>query len=321
MAKTFQKGVHNVPEFYVKTGSELVNAQLNGGKGIPSGTIIQLQSVNEGSSKTTEALKMAAQVMAMGKDVAYVDAENRIFLEKDPITGKVYNNWLTQLGVDANEVYFVGAKEGEQMWEEIITLITEHNVKFVVLDSIHAARATLDYTGSMGDKSIGQHAALHQKGVLKVINLLPKHNAILCGINQRRDNITPQGKMGTNASGGKSWFFYSSYIFILGKKGSISSFDGKDYIPFEVLIQKNSGGSSYQKISTYVKQGHGIDKGAELAVIATELGLIRKAGSWWKDKDGVAIGQGDNARFAWAAEHTEEILALYKPTQSNESGE
>jgi hypothetical protein len=78
-------------------------------------------------------------------------------------------------------------------------------------------RPSIDYDTSMGDKSIGQHAALHQKGILKTLPLLSKHKAILCGINQRRDNVTAQGKMGTNASGGASWRFYSSYNFIFKK--------------------------------------------------------------------------------------------------------
>jgi len=315
--KVFTKGTHNVPEFYVKMGSELLNAQINEGKGIPSGVIMQIQSEGEGASKSTEAWKMLAEVQRMGKEVAYVDGENRILLEEHD--GRKYNKWLNNLGVDVNNVYFVPVMSGEETWEAIIDLVTDYKVQFVVLDSIHSVRPSVDYDNSVGDKSIGQHAALHQKGILKLSPLLSKHKAILCGINQRRDNVTKQGKMGTNASGGASWRFYSSYNFIFKKGGSNRSFDGKDYIPLDIFIDKNSGGKAYQTIKTFVKQGDGIDKGAELAVIATELGLIRKAGSWWKDKEGNSIGQGDMARFIWAEANVDEILSLYNPETKEET--
>jgi len=317
--KVFTKGVHNTPEFYVPTGSALLNAQLNGGKGVPSGVIMQIQSEGEGASKSTEAWKMLAHVQRMGKEVAYVDAENRILLEE--YGGKKHNTWLENLGVDVNEVYFIPVMSGEETWEAMIELVSDYKVQFIVLDSIHSLRPSVDYDNSVGDKSIGQHAALHQKGILKISPLLSKHKAILCGINQRRDNVTAQGKMGTNASGGASWRFYSSYNFIFKKDGSNRSFDGKDYIPLEIFIDKNSGGKAYQKIKTFVRQGFGVDKGAELAVIATDLGLIKKNGAWWKEKDGTVIGQGDPARFAWARQHVEEILALYNPTEETETKE
>jgi len=54
-------------------------------------------------------------------------------------------------------------------------------------------------------------------------------------------------------------------------------------------------------------------------VIATELGLIRKAGSWWKDKEGNSIGQGDMARFIWAEANVDEILSLYNPETKEET--
>jgi recombination protein RecA len=292
-----EKGKGYVPQFYIPTPSLLLNSKLSQG-GIPSGMIMQFQSEKPGSFKSSMALQMLGYAQKQGLNTAYIDGEGAL-INIQTETG-LYNPWLDNLGVDPNEMYFVGAGPGEDIWEAIYTLISKHKVQFIIMDSIHSVRPGHSYEVLVGDNAIGQHAKLHQQGILKVLPMLREHHVLLCGINQRRDNLTPQGKMGTNPSGGSSWKFYSSFNFICAPVGGKSKLEGKDYIPLEIYIDKSRGGMQFVKLETFARQGYGIDQRAELGVLAEELGLIKKSGAWWKTAGGETIGQGEDARMAWA---------------------
>jgi recombination protein RecA len=300
-----EKGNGYVPEFFLPTPSLLLNSKLYKG-GIPSGVLMQFQSEKEASFKSSMALQMLGYAQKMGLNTAYIDAEGALInIQTD---NGLYNPWLENLGVDPNEMYFVHGGPGEDLWEAAFELITKHGVQFIVMDSVHGVRPGHSYEVAVGDNAIGQHAKLHQQGILKALPILKKHHAILCGINQRRDNVTPQGKMGTNASGGASWRFYSSFNFISKAVGGKSKLEGKEYIPLEIFIDKSRGGSMFIKIDTFARQGYGIDQRAELGVLAEEMGLIKKSGAWWKTAGGETIGQGEDARMAWAEANRDLIL-------------
>ena len=299
-----EPGKGYVPQFFIPTPSILLNKELQEG-GVPSGCIFQFQSEGEGSFKSTMALQMLGYAQKQGIKTAYVDGEGNI-INIDTGDG-LFNPWLNNLGVDPNLIYWVDPGPGEDIWEAIISLIEDYGVQFVVLDSIHSVRPGHSYDTEVGDNAIGQHAKLHQQGILKVLPLLRKHHVVLCGINQRRDNVTAQGKMGTNASGGASWRFYSRFTFI-NKRPSKSKIEGKEFIPLEIYIDKSRCGTAFKSITTFARQGYGIYRRAELAVLAEERGIINKSGAWWKTAAGETIGQGEDALFAWA--EANEVLIL-----------
>ncbi|HSH24899.1 MAG TPA: hypothetical protein VLA13_05100, partial [Massilibacterium sp.] len=68
------KGGHYEPTFYLPTPSSKLNTFLRGG-GVQSNAIIQFQSKDEGSFKTTLAMEMLATAQKMGMNVGFVDAE------------------------------------------------------------------------------------------------------------------------------------------------------------------------------------------------------------------------------------------------------
>jgi recombination protein RecA len=212
----------------------------------------------------------------------------------------------------ADEAYWIYAKSGEEIYEDIMYLVEKENVKLIVMDSIPSVQPTITYTNDVADKHMGQHASLHKAGILKIQPLLQAHQAILIGINQRTKPIS-HVPVGSEAKGGQTWRFQSWGTFILKKNGSNRSLEGKDHVPLNIFIDKNNGGTSYETIETFFKQGYGIDKSAELAVVAEQLGLIKKAGSWWKTADGESIGQGDPVRFEWALANQDLILSQFKP--------
>jgi recombination protein RecA len=162
----------------------------------------------------------------------------------------------------------------------------------------------VQYEKEMGAASIGNHAKLHQDGILKMLPLLRANQAILCGINHKRVNITQQGAMGHNASGGRSWAFYSKFNFEFSRSTAKSAIGDKDLIPLDIYIEKSKGGQSYVTVNTHIRQGKGIDQGSELLNLAVGAGLITKGGSWYK-YNGDPIGQGVENATAWCVENQE----------------
>lgn len=307
MATKMTKGTGFVPDYHVPTPSLLVNKHLIGG-GFPAGSIVQIQSAGPGSFKTSFAIATMGNAQAMGHDIAYVDAEGALnnYIDDD---GRMRNDWLEAKGVKPWEMYYVGPGPGEEIWEQIHDLINNYNVKFIVLDSIHATQATKIHDDEMGSHHIGLHAKLHTVALIKSIPILRNNQAILVGINHLKANMTPQGVMGKKATGGEAWYFYSQHVLVNTRSNSKSKNEGKDLIPIEVYIDKNKGGKQFVKIDTFADQMTGFSQEAELVELAIEGGLVIKKGGWYRDFNNEVIGQGIETVAQWAKENKELILS------------
>lgn len=294
------KGSYFIPKYYLPTPSPLLNKHLDNG-GIPAGSLMQIMSKGEGTSKTSAALQMIQIAQSMGLTCAYIDAEAAMDTKDDE---EQKQSWIESFGIDLSQLWFVWPNNGETIWAETHRLIAEEGVQFIVMDSIHAVRPSREYEKEMGSASIGNHAKLHQDGILKVLPLLRAHQAIVCGINHKRVNMTQQGAMGHNASGGRSWAFYSKFNFEFSRSTAKSNIGDKDLIPIDIYIEKSKGGKSYLTINTHIRQGKGIDQGSELLNLAVLEGAIVKSGSWYKHK-GDPIGQGTENASAWCVDNKE----------------
>jgi recombination protein RecA len=298
------KGSYFVPDYYLPTPSLLLNEHLVGG-GIPAGSLMQIMSKGEGTSKTSVALQMIRKAQEMGLTCAYIDAEAAMDTSNEQDKGL----WLESFGIDMSQLWFVWPNPGEVIWTETHRLIEKEKVQFVVMDSIHAVRPSVQYEKEMGSASIGNHAKLHQDGILKALPLLRAHQGILCGINHKRVNMTQQGAMGHNASGGRSWAFYSKFNFEFSRSTSKSSIGDKDLIPLDIYIEKSKGGKSYVTVNTHIRQGKGIDWASELLNLAIEKNVIEKSGSWYR-LQGEPIGQGTEKAAAWCEENKDTVISL-----------
>lgn len=305
------RGTYHVPKFYIPTPSINLNAKLDGG-GIASGSIAQFASKSPGSWKTSTAAQMIGYAQAMGLDCCYIDAEAALDLREE--NGMFHSDWFESMGVDVSKLWFIQPGPGEEIWEETWRLIEKENVKLVIMDSIHAVQPTKIHETEVGAHTIGQHAQLHTKALIKSLPILKAHDATLIGINHKKANITQQGQMGHVASGGKSWGFYSKYIFEFTRSTAKSAIEDKDLIPLDIYVEKSKGGKSYFTINTFARQGFGIDQGSELAQLALAKGIVIKAGSWYKlsdpslDKKEAVIGQGSDALSVWALQNKSMIL-------------
>ncbi len=318
--KEFIKGVGYVPDWYVPSPSHTLNSFLQQG-GFPSGAIIQLQSSNPGSFKSSFALQMMANCikgnLVWNKepypfDVAYINAEGAINNEIGYTkTGDQYlkNTWLENMNVDPNKVYWVEPASGEELWEACHDLIEYNNVKYIVLDSIHSIQPSIVHEANAGDSAVMAHAALHTKEVVKSLKIVRENHAMIVGINHLKVKMTAMGAMGETPGGGKAWEFYSQFIVELGRTNSKAKLAGSDYVPLDVYLRKSKGGKSFIPFTTQAKQSFGIDGDAELLEIALENGVIKRSGSWLKTASGETIGQGMSPDvLTWCLLNKDQIL-------------
>lgn len=291
----YEKGSLYKPKYVIPTPSLQVNQYLTEG-GIPSGSIAQLQSSGEATFKTSMAISMLGEAQQQGLEVGYVDAEGAITDASRP--------WLRNLGLDVDECYFMPPMAGEEIYEEIFYWIKEVGVKVIVLDSIHSCQPSKLYDGSVGDHHIGNHATMHKQGLLKLKQLVQPHDVLFIAINHKKVNLTSQGAFGTKATGGSAWGFYSEYIFVNSRSSARSKIGGEDLIELDIFIEKNKGGTSFHTITTYARQGYGIDEGAEIMRLALSEGILEKKGSWYR-MDGDPVAQGSDSTIQWVNENKE----------------
>lgn len=281
------------PEFVVPSGSYLLDnsTALKSFAGIPSGTIIQLMSRTEGSYKTSFALQGLSNIQALGYKVAFVDAEAALM----DVT------WAEGMGIDSTQWSLAIPESGEEACE-MVEYFLEKGYKGIVVDSIDAMQPSSILTAQYGDASIGNHAKLITAFVRRLKNLVVKHNAIVYLINQMKINMTQMGARGHKATGGSALGFYSK-LNIEMVRGGDTSLKDKDLIPITLSVKRSKLGDSFLDIDTFAKPGVGIYAAGELAMIAQQKGLVKKAGSWWKTVEGETIGQGPEALAEWCSNY------------------
>lgn len=288
------------PEFVISSGSLLFDQSkaLSSFNGIPSGSMIHYFSPQEGSFKTSLALQGAKHIQDLGHDVAFIDAECAI----------TDINWIKNMGVNTEKHWsIVQPESGEEAFEYVEYFLAE-GYKGVIVDSITACKPSKQLTSEFGDSDIGTHAKLVSRFVDRLKHLVVKYNAIVWLINHSNIHMTQMGARGHKPTGGSRINFYSKLNVELKKTDSDKKLEGKEIIPICIGVKRSKFGTSYVDIDTFAVQGVGIDNDAELVIVAQNKGLIVKSGSWWKDAEGNAIGQGTESAKEWCLENKDKIL-------------
>lgn len=291
------------PAFVSSSGSVLIDRMLTQYGGIPSGSIVQYMSKNEGSFKTALSLLGLVEIQKLGHPVGFVDAEHA--LEKQ---------WAEDIGIDWSPGMFFYSRPsgGEKGLQQICDMITIHGCKGVVVDSVDALVPTKIMESEFGDASIGQHAKLITQGIRRIHALASDNDATVFFINQMKVNMTPMGARGHMQTGGKGINFYSKLIIELDRAEGKSALMGKDTVELRASINKSKFGPSFRTVTTYALQGRSIDQLQELAVLAQELGVVKRKGAWWKTADDQTIGQGPEAIAGWVAEHKDKLITAIR---------
>ncbi|MEG0977836.1 MAG: recombinase RecA [Bacilli bacterium] len=275
----------------IPTGSILLDECLGVG-GYPKGRIIEIFGP-ESSGKTTLSLHAIAECQKKGGRCAFIDAEHAI----DP-------EYAKHLGVDINELILSQPDNGEQALDIVEMLAKSGVFDLIVIDSVAALVPKAELEGEMIENQIGLHARLMSKALRKIAGTLSKAECTVIFINQLREKVGVIYGNPEVTTGGRALKFYSSIRLDIRRNEAIKN--GAEIAGNSVTVKvvKNKVAPPFKSCKFDIIYGEGISKEGELLDLASELGIVKKSGSWYEYKE-TKIGQGRETAKLFLKSHPE----------------
>lgn len=266
----------------ISTGSLGLDLALGVG-GIPRGRVIEIYGP-ESSGKTTLSMHCIAEAQKKGGLAAFIDAEHAFD-----------RNYAERLGIDTENLLIAQPDDGEQALEIAEHLIRSGSIDILVIDSVAALVPRSELEGDMGDSKMGLQARLMSQALRKLTGAINKTGCSCIFINQLRDKIGVMFGNPETTTGGNALKFYASVRLdirgITALKESDGTVSGKRT---RVKIVKNKVAPPFRVVEFDIVYGEGISKVGELIDIGVELGIVKKAGSWFSYEDS-KLAQGREA--------------------------
>ena len=283
------------------TGSVSLDLALGGG--IPKGRIIEIYGP-ESSGKTTLTLHAVAELQKAGGVAAFVDAEHAL----DPAYAK-------RLGVDIEKLLVSQPDSGEQALEIVETLVRSNAVDMVVVDSVAALVPQAEIEGDMGDSHMGLQARLMSQALRKLTSIISRSKCTVIFINQLRMKIGVMFGNPETTTGGNALKFYASVRMDIRRASQIKT--GEEIIGNRVRVKvvKNKIAPPFRQAEFDIMYNQGISKEGDILDLATEKGIVEKAGAWFA-YGGENIAQGREAAKQYLVDNPKVLAEIDKKVRT-----
>ncbi|HLP34823.1 MAG TPA: recombinase RecA [Amoebophilaceae bacterium] len=290
LEKTYGRGTvmklsdnHHVADIpVISTGSLGLDLALGVG-GIPRGRIIEIYGP-ESSGKTTLSMHCIAEAQKKGGLAAFIDAEHAFD-----------RNYAERLGIDTENLLIAQPDDGEQALEIAEHLIRSGSIDILVIDSVAALVPRSELEGDMGESKMGLQARLMSQALRKLTGTINKTGCACIFINQLREKIGVMFGNPETTTGGNALKFYASVRLDIRSVTSLKENDGTvSGKRTRVKIVKNKVAPPFRVVEFDIVYGEGISKVGELIDLGVDLGVIKKAGSWFSYADS-KLAQGREA--------------------------
>jgi recombination protein RecA len=278
----------------VPTGSLALDLAIGVG-GIPRGRITEIYG-REGSSKTTLIQHVIANGQRMGLTCALIDVEHAID-----------RKYAEACGVNFDDLIMSQPESAESALEIAEALVRSGEIGVVALDSVAALVPAAELEGSMEDQQMGAQARIMGKCMRKIKGAVHAANCAMVLSNQVREKVgawSPNGQVVEVTPGGRALKFQSSLRIEMKKVEDIK--DGRENVGIRVTAtcKKNKVAPPLRQATIEVYYGVGFAKEADLLQVATDLGIIKKGGSWltynetrWHGREDALLSLRSNAEL------------------------
>jgi recombination protein RecA len=209
-----------------------------------------------------------------------VDAEHAI----DPVYAK-------KLGVNIDELILSQPDSGEQALEIVEMLAHSNAIDIIIVDSVAALVPQAELDGVMSDMQVGLQARLMSKAMRKLAGVLNKSSCTVVFINQLREKVGIAYGNPEVTSGGRALKFYATVRIDIRRTEAIKVGETIIGNSVKIKIVKNKVAPPFKQCQVDLIFGEGFSKSGEVLDMSTELGLIKKMGSWY-EYEGARMGQG-----------------------------